>query len=67
VGVDIQPVRDYPTGSLTADVIGFLGPIPASESNSTGTEFFAHRDKVGYAGVELTLNSTSWGSRPAQC
>ena len=31
VGVDIQPVRDYPTGSLTANVVGFLGPIPASE------------------------------------
>jgi len=30
VGVDIQPVRDYPTGSLTADVIAF-GAIPASE------------------------------------
>jgi penicillin-binding protein 2 len=30
VGIDVVPVRDYPTGSLTASIIGFLGPIPAS-------------------------------------
>src|SRR5574339_716791 len=30
VSVEIEPVRDYPTGSLTANVIGFLGPIPAA-------------------------------------
>ncbi|MEJ5202545.1 MAG: hypothetical protein WHV66_09980, partial [Anaerolineales bacterium] len=25
VGIEIEPVRDYPTGELTAEVIGFLG------------------------------------------
>ena len=30
VSVEIDPIRDYPTGSLTANVVGFLGPIPAS-------------------------------------
>ncbi|MCJ7723342.1 MAG: hypothetical protein MUP03_04345, partial [Anaerolineales bacterium] len=30
VSIEIEPIRDYPTGSLTANVIGFLGPIPAS-------------------------------------
>src|SRR5574338_74947 len=29
VSVEIEPVRDYPTGELTAAVVGFLGPIPA--------------------------------------
>ena len=54
VGIDVVPVRDYPTGSLTASVVGFLGPIPAAEENyyrSLG--FVPNRDKVGYAGVEL--------------
>jgi penicillin-binding protein 2 len=54
VGVEILPVRDYPTGVLTASFIGFLGPIPANRAD----EFIAagldpNRDKVGYAGVEL--------------
>ena len=63
VGVDIQPVRDYPTGSLTADVVGFLGPIPASEEQFYRAQnFLPNRDKVGYAGVELTLNATLMGT-----
>jgi len=31
VSVEVEPIRDYPTGSLTAHLIGFLGPIPASQ------------------------------------
>jgi penicillin-binding protein 2 len=54
VGIDIQPVRDYPTGSLTATIIGFLGPIPAvDEEYYRSLGFIPNRDKVGYAGVEL--------------
>ena len=54
IGVEIQPIRDYPTGSLTASMVGFLGPIPANQE----TEFrdkglVPDRDKVGYAGLEL--------------
>jgi penicillin-binding protein 2 len=53
VSVEIEPVRDYPTGSLTADVIGFLGPIPAIQKDFYEAKgFVAGRDKVGYAGVE---------------
>jgi penicillin-binding protein 2 len=58
VGVDVVPVRDYPTGSLTASIIGFLGPIPAIEEDyyrSLG--FVPNRDKVGYAGVELSFQN----------
>jgi penicillin-binding protein 2 len=63
VGVDIQPVRDYPTGFLTANIVGFLGPIPASlEQFYRAQNFSPNRDKVGYAGVELTLNDTLIGT-----
>ncbi|MGA2489867.1 MAG: penicillin-binding transpeptidase domain-containing protein [Anaerolineales bacterium] len=62
VGVDIEPVRDYPTGSLTANIVGFLGPIPAAlEQVYRAQNFLPNRDKVGYAGVELTLNDTLIG------
>jgi penicillin-binding protein 2 len=55
VEIEVVPVRDYPTGSLTSDVIGYLGPIPAAqEQNYVAQGFVASRDKVGYAGVELT-------------
>jgi len=63
VGVDIEPVRDYPTGSLTANIVGFLGPIPAAvEQEYRALGFLPNRDKVGYAGIELTLNDTLMGT-----
>jgi penicillin-binding protein 2 len=62
VSVEIEPVRDYPTGSLTANVIGFLGPIPAAlESAYEDRGFVANRDKVGYAGVETSLDDILLG------
>ena len=54
VTVEIQPIRDYPTGSLTSSIVGFLGPIPAAqESEFRAKGLVPNRDKVGYAGLEL--------------
>ena len=62
VSVDIEPVRDYPTGSLTANIVGFLGPIWASlEQDYRAMGFLPNRDKIGYAGVENSLNDTLIG------
>lgn len=53
VSVEIEPIRNYPTGSLTSNIIGFLGPIPASlEEVYRSQGFLPNRDKVGYSGVE---------------
>jgi penicillin-binding protein 2 len=55
VGIEIQPIREYPTGSLTANMIGFLGPVPAAlEQDYVQKGLVPNRDKVGYAGLELT-------------
>jgi penicillin-binding protein 2 len=54
IGVEIQPIRDYPSNSLTANIIGFLGPIPASQEEFYVSQgLVPNRDKVGYAGLEL--------------
>jgi penicillin-binding protein 2 len=53
VSVQIEPIRDYPTGDMTASIIGFLGPIPANQEEALrALGFVPRRDKVGYAGVE---------------
>ncbi|MFO8035948.1 MAG: penicillin-binding protein 2 [Anaerolineales bacterium] len=58
ISVEIEPVREYPTGDLTANFIGFLGPIPSAEEEYyTERGFVAARDKVGYAGLELSFQS----------
>lgn len=56
VSVEVEPIRDYPTGLLTAHIIGFLGPIPASQEEELRAKgFVPNRDKIGYAGVETSL------------
>lgn len=63
VSVEIDPIRDYPTGSLTANVIGFLGPIPAAlEAEYRSAGFVPNRDKIGYAGVEAALDEILTGT-----
>jgi penicillin-binding protein 2 len=62
VGIEIQPVREYPTGIMTSEIIGFLGPIPAAlEEKMKEQGFVPGRDKYGYAGVESSLNDTLMG------
>jgi penicillin-binding protein 2 len=53
VDIEVEAVRDYPTGSITASIIGFLGPISAANQDYFRDRgFVANRDKVGYAGLE---------------
>jgi len=63
VDIEVEPIREYPTGELTSEVIGFLGPIPAAlEEEYRDLGFVPNRDKVGYAGVEASLNDILAGS-----
>jgi penicillin-binding protein 2 len=57
-GVDVEwaSVREYPSGALTAHVIGYMGPIPerlAEEYEAAG--YVLDRDRIGYDGVEFSL------------
>lgn len=62
VSIEVQSVRDYPTGSLTSEIIGFLGPIPEIDKDYyTDLGFVLNRDKVGYAGVEASLQDILGG------
>lgn len=62
VEVEIEAIREYPTGSLTAHVVGYLGPIPASQEEELRAQgFVPNRDKVGYAGVEASLQEILTG------
>jgi penicillin-binding protein 2 len=63
VTVEVEPVRDYPTGWLTSEIIGYLGPITeevAEEYADAG--FSVGTDKIGFSGVEATMNDQLMGS-----
>ncbi len=56
VGVRVNSIREYPTGYSTAEIVGFLGPIPEmiqDEMREKG--FLIESDQYGYAGVESSL------------
>ena len=62
VDIEIEPIREYPTGELTSEIIGFLGPIPAAiEEEYRDLGFIPDRDKIGYAGIEASLNDILGG------
>lgn len=62
VDVEIEPVRDYPTGSLTANIVGFLGPIyEAVKDDYEARGFVTNRDKIGYAGIETSMDDVLLG------
>ncbi|HVN55378.1 MAG TPA: penicillin-binding transpeptidase domain-containing protein [Anaerolineaceae bacterium] len=60
VSVEIEPIREYPTGGLSTEVIGFLGPVPAGAENQY-PGLVPNRDKVGYAGIEQYLQDILGG------
>ena len=63
VSVQVEPVRDYPTGVLTAAILGYLGPIPAAqEQEFRSLGFVPNRDKVGYGGIELYFDEILRGT-----
>jgi penicillin-binding protein 2 len=62
VAIEIESVREYPTGELTAALVGFLGPIPADrEQEFLSLGFVPQRDKIGYAGLEFFFQTELGG------
>lgn len=58
VDIEVEAIRDYPTGSITASIVGFLGPISAAEEQYyLERGFVTNRDKVGYAGIERSYET----------
>lgn len=62
VDMEIEPIREYPTGSLTANLVGFLGPIYETVAdNYEARGFVTNRDKIGYAGIETSMDDILLG------
>ncbi len=63
VSIIVEPVREYPTGELTSTIVGFLGPITAENKEEYVTKGFQlGRDKVGFAGIELSMQDELGGT-----
>lgn len=64
VGVQVSSVREYPTGALTAHLVGYLGPIgPDEEQELRALGYDPAYDRIGYAGIEAYLEEELAGKR----
>ncbi len=64
VGIEVAAVREYPTGELTAQVIGYLGPIGPEEAQALIEQGYNPAfDRRGYAGVEFFLEDEIAGEK----
>ncbi len=65
-GVDIETssVREYPTGELTSQIVGYMGRIPAErELELIQQGYDPAYDRIGYAGIESYLETELAGQR----
>jgi penicillin-binding protein 2 len=54
VGIEVQPLREYPTSSLTASIVGFLGPIPASQE-----EFYVEKGSGSQSAINYRFTPSA--------
>jgi penicillin-binding protein 2 len=57
VEVDIETRRDYAYGPLLSQVLGYTGPVNASELQRLGDQGYLPDDVIGRAGVEATYET----------
>jgi penicillin-binding protein 2 len=65
-GVDIQvaSVREYPSGALTAHIVGYMGPISEDDAEELIAQGYNPAfDRVGYEGIERFLEQNLAGTR----
>ena len=53
VNIEVRSVREYPSGELTSQVIGYLGPIPEDQAEELQEQGYDPSfDRIGYSGIE---------------
>ncbi|GAB4509911.1 MAG: hypothetical protein OHK0046_05730 [Anaerolineae bacterium] len=65
-GVDLleAAVRQYPTGAVSAHIVGYMGPIGPDEAQALiELGYDPAFDRVGYAGIEASLQEVLAGRR----
>lgn len=53
VDIEVRAVRSYPSGMITSQIVGYLGPIPADQAQELRELGLDPAfDRIGYAGIE---------------
>lgn len=64
VDIDTGSVREYPTGELTSQIVGYMGRIPAErELELIQQGYDPAYDRIGYAGLEAYIEDRLAGTQ----
>jgi penicillin-binding protein 2 len=55
VGVVLEPIRDYPSGAMASQVIGYMGHIPEEQVTEYESEGYNANAQVGLTGLEYSF------------
>ncbi len=61
IQVQVQPRREYPSGALTAAIVGYTGPIPRESVDVYVEQGYAQTDEIGLVGLEATFEDVLRG------
>lgn len=61
--IETMPARDYLTGELTAQILGYTGPIPEAIVEDFEAKGYAPNDRVGLTGLELEYEDLLHGTK----
>lgn len=61
IELSIEPVREYISGTLTSQIMGFVGPIPEAYVEDYAAAGYQPYEQVGLSGVELTFEKALRG------
>ncbi len=64
--LQLNPIRDYPSGSLTSHLIGYMGHIPENAVAEYRAKGYAANEQVGLTGLEATYEHELRGKRGRQ-
>ena len=63
VELEVEPVRKYLTGPLSAHILGYVGRIPAEQVESYKREGYYPDDRAGLTGVERSYERVMRGEK----
>lgn len=72
VSVVVEPVREYPTGALMANLIGYMARIPSPSDApftyqaAVARGLLPNRDRIGVSGVEASLDEVLAGQNGSE-
>lgn len=55
VQLELEPIRDYPSGALTSHIVGYMGHIPQEQLQQYQDQGYHQNEQVGLTGLETAF------------